>query len=86
MDRRRKNLSSRLNTYVKAETYFAELKNLKSGDIYVSDVIGAYVPSRLIGMYTPANAEARGQEFTPEEEAYAGRENPNGRRFKGIVR
>jgi signal transduction histidine kinase/CheY-like chemotaxis protein len=86
MDRQRKNVSSRLNTYVRAETYFAELKNLKPGEIYVSDVIGAYVPSRLIGMYTPASAGAAGLEFKPEEEAYAGRENPNGRRFKGIIR
>ena len=86
MDSRRKNVSNRLNTYVKAETYFAELKDLKPGEIYVSDVIGAYVPSHLIGMYTPANTADRGLEFHPEEEAYAGRENPNGRRFKGIIR
>jgi signal transduction histidine kinase/AmiR/NasT family two-component response regulator/HAMP domain-containing protein len=86
MDSRRKNVSSRLNTYVKAETYFAELKKLKPGEIYVSDVIGGYVRSRLIGMYTPVNAAARGLEFSPETEAYAGMENPKGRRFKGIVR
>ncbi|MDR1429309.1 MAG: PAS domain-containing protein [Spirochaetaceae bacterium] len=82
----KKNVSSRLNTYVKAETYFADLKNLKPGEIYVSEVTGAYVRSRLIGMYTPESAAARGLAFTPEEEAYAGRENPNGRRFKGIIR
>ncbi|MDR1128329.1 MAG: response regulator [Treponema sp.] len=86
MDRTRKNVSSRLNTYVKAETYFGELRNLKPGEIYVSDVIGAYVGSRFIGMYTPENTAGRGLEFTPEEEAYAGRENPNGKRFKGIIR
>ncbi|MDR1211336.1 MAG: response regulator [Spirochaetaceae bacterium] len=82
----KKNVASRLNTYVKAETYFADLKNLRPGEIYVSEVIGAYVRSRLIGMYTPENAGERGLEFAPEEEAYAGRENPNGRRFKGIIR
>ncbi|MDR2587820.1 MAG: response regulator [Spirochaetales bacterium] len=86
MDGRLKNVANRLNTYVKAESYFGELKRLKAGEIYVSDVIGAYVPSRLIGMYTPGEAQARGLEFRPEEEAYAGRENPVGRRFKGIVR
>ena len=86
MDSKRKNVSDRLNTYVKAETYFQELKNLKPGEIYVSDVIGAYVRSHLIGMYTPANAAQRGLEFKPEEEAYAGMENPNGKRFKGIIR
>ncbi|MDR1654955.1 MAG: PAS domain S-box protein [Treponema sp.] len=86
MDPRRKNVSNRLNTYVKAETYFEELKLLKPGEIYVSDVIGAYVRSRLIGMYNPENVENRGLRWQPEEEAYAGRENPNGKRFKGIVR
>ncbi|MDR0386600.1 MAG: hybrid sensor histidine kinase/response regulator, partial [Treponema sp.] len=86
MDPVKKNVADRRNTYVKAETYFAELKNLKPGEIYVSDVIGAYVRSRLIGMYVPENTEARGMEFTPEEEAYAGKENPLGQRFKGIIR
>jgi len=41
------------NTFIKAEHYFDELLKMGKGDIYVSDVIGAYVPSRLIGMYTP---------------------------------
>jgi signal transduction histidine kinase len=86
MDARRKNVSNRLNTFVKAETYFNELKNLKPGEIYVSDVIGEYVGSRLIGMYTPDNAEEQGLLYRPEEEAYAGRENPHGRRFKGLIR
>jgi signal transduction histidine kinase/HAMP domain-containing protein len=86
MDPLKKNVADRRNTYVKAETYFPELSNLKPGDIYVSDVIGAYVRSHLIGIYIPENAKARGLEFTPEEEAYAGKENPLGRRFKGIIR
>ena len=47
------NVSERANTYVKAETYFEELKNLQPGDIYVSDVIGAYVGTNYIGMYAP---------------------------------
>jgi signal transduction histidine kinase/ActR/RegA family two-component response regulator len=86
MDTRRKNVSDRLNTFVKAETYFNELKNLKPGEIYVSDVIGEYVGSHLIGMYTPETAGERGLPYLPEEEAYAGMENPNGRRFRGIIR
>ncbi|MDR1174465.1 MAG: PAS domain S-box protein [Treponema sp.] len=86
MDPRKKNVSNRLNTYIKAETYFEELKLLKPGEIYVSDVIGAYVHSRLIGMYNPENVKNQGLSWQPEEEAYAGRENPNGKRFKGIVR
>ena len=51
-------VSDRLNTYIKAETYFNELKDLKPGDIYVSDVIGAYVGTNYIGMYTPGVLKA----------------------------
>lgn len=74
------------NTWSKAETYFAELKKLKPGEIYVSEVIGPYVGSRVIGQYTPAAAQLRGIDFAPEEDAYAGRENPLGKRFRGLVR
>jgi len=88
----RRNVSRRENTYVKAETYFAELSALKKGDIYVSNVTGAYVPSNYIGIYTPGTVAlasgARGYdiEYDPQKQAYAGRENPNGQRFEGIVR
>ncbi|MDR2020794.1 MAG: PAS domain-containing protein, partial [Treponema sp.] len=86
MDGTLKNIADRRNTYVRAETYWPELLKLKPGEIYVSDVTGAYVKSRLIGMYTPENAAARGLEFEPREEAYAGKENPLGKRFQGIIR
>jgi len=88
----KKNISLRENTYIRAETYFRELSSLKPGEIYVSDVIGAYVGSNFIGLYTPgmvsAAANTRGYniDYAPEAQAYAGRENPNGRRFEGIVR
>lgn len=81
-----KNVSNRLNTYAKAETYFSELKKLKPGEIYVSDVIGTYVGSKIIGHYTPEAAEKRNIPYQPEKEAYAGKENPVGIRFKGIIR
>jgi len=81
-----KNVAERGNTFVKAETYFAELKKLKPGEIYVSDVIGAYVPTQAIGPYLPATLEKAGKPFKPEESAYAGTENPVGKRFRGIVR
>jgi signal transduction histidine kinase/CheY-like chemotaxis protein/HAMP domain-containing protein len=92
MDPQKKNVSDRMNTYAKAETYFEKLKKLRPGEIYVSDVIGVYVGSNHIGMYTPEIVESaaaeRGYdiEYAPEEQAYAGRENPNGKRFEGIVR
>jgi signal transduction histidine kinase/CheY-like chemotaxis protein len=92
MDPGLKDVSARENTYVKAEGYFEELGKLAPGEIYVSDVIGAYVGSNYVGMYTPeavAKAAAdRGYAigYSPEEQAYAGEENPNGRRFEGIVR
>jgi signal transduction histidine kinase len=73
-------------TFVHAEDYWPELKKLKAGEIYVSDVIGEYVGSHVIGPYTPAAAEKAGIAFEPEKSAYAGTENPVGRRFRGIVR
>lgn len=88
----KRDVSRKENTYVKAETYFDELSNLAPGEIYVSDVIGAYVGTNYIGMYTPDNvvaaAETRGYDilYDPDDQAYAGAENPNGIRFEGIVR
>ena len=82
----KQNVSIRENTYVKAETYFDELKNLKPGEIYVSDVIGAYVPTNYIGLYIPESLAAAGLEFEPEAQAFAGQENPVGRKFEGIIR
>ena len=99
------NISDKRNTYIKAENYFTELKKLKPGEIYVSDVIGAYVGTNYIGMYTPGvlmNVPATHPNYEllqeiaslPKEEfievakkqAYAGKENPVGQRFEGIVR
>ena len=73
-------------TFLKAERYWPALQKLKPGEIYVSDVIGAYVGSRVVGAYLPASAKKAGVEFKPEESAYAGTENPVGKRFRGIVR
>ena len=86
MDPQLKDIAQRRNTYTRAETYFSALKNLHPGDIYVSDVIGPYVRSRVIGTYNPANAAKAGEDFAPETSAYAGKENPLGKRFQGIIR
>ncbi|MDR0886597.1 MAG: response regulator [Clostridiales Family XIII bacterium] len=86
------NISDKNNTYVKAEDYWSKLQNLQPGEIYVSDVIGAYVGSNYIGMYAPEALKTASQDrgydipFKPEAQAYAGRENPNGQRFEGIIR
>ena len=85
-NRELRNVADRQQTFVKAETYFKELASLKPGDIYVSDVIGAYVPTQLIGPYLPETAQKAGKAFEPEKSAYAGTENPLGKRFRGIVR
>jgi signal transduction histidine kinase len=85
-DKGLKNVSERRNTFVRAETYFAELQRLKPGEIYVSDVIGAYVRTDLIGPYLPERLDKIGIPFAPEKAAYAGTENPVGQRFRGIVR
>ena len=67
------------NTFVKAERYFEELQKLEKDKIYVSDVIGAYVPTQFIGMYTPNSlaskridakiAELKGDETQNHDEA-----------------
>ncbi|MFN4340439.1 MAG: ATP-binding protein [Azonexus sp.] len=85
-DKRRRNIADPGNTFVRAERYFPELQKLKPGEIYVSDVIGAYVPTEIVGPYLPAALEKAGKPFRPEESAYAGTENPVGKRFRGIVR
>lgn len=74
------------NTYINSESYFSEALNLKEGEIYVSDVIGEYVGTKVIGTFTKANAKKAGIEFEPEKYGYAGVENPLGKRFEGIVR
>lgn len=85
-DRQLRNVADPANTFVRAERYFPELQKLKPGDIHVSDVIGAYVPTQVVGPYLPAALEKAGKPFTPEKSAYAGTENPVGKRFRGIVR
>ena len=86
MDSSLKDISDHHNTYVRAERYFEDLKKLKPGEIYISDVVGAYVGSKIINHYTPENAAKAGISYEPELSAWAGRENPLGKRFKGIVR
>ncbi len=81
-----KDVSKKENTFVKAETYFEEVQKLQPGELYVSDVTGAYVGTPILGAYTPAAAEKKGIEFKPEEAAWAGTENPVGKRFEGIIR
>lgn len=86
LGRELRNVSRRENTYAKAETYFADLKRLKPGEIYVSDVVGPYVRSHFYGPVTPAAAQQAKVPFEPEKEAYSGAENPVGKRFRGIIR
>ena len=105
LQQERVNVADKSHTYVKAENYFRELGKLKPGEIYVSDVIGAYVGTNYIGMYTPGAlrnvpathpnyrllqeiAELPEAEFieAARQQAYAGKENPVGQRFEGIVR
>ena len=80
------NVSDSKNTYIKAEKYFKEIQKLKKGEIYVSDVIGAYVKSNLIGTFSKQKAKKMGIPFAPQNHAYAGLENPKGKKFDGIIR
>jgi signal transduction histidine kinase len=81
-----RDVSQKANTWSRAETYFSALKLLKPGEVYVSEVIGPHVPSRVIGIVNPTSSEKAGVPFEPEKEAFAGQENPRGRPFQGIVR
>jgi PAS domain S-box-containing protein len=76
----------RMQTFARAETYWAELRKLRPGEIFVSEVVGTYVASRVLGPYTPDAAKKAGVAYAPKESAYAGTENPVGKRFRGIVR
>ncbi|MBU1420788.1 MAG: response regulator [Proteobacteria bacterium] len=79
-------VSLKKNTFCKAETYFEQLQDLQPGEIFVSDVIGAYQKTDLIGIYSKTRAEKAGIDFDPQNSAYAGKENPVGKRFQGLVR
>jgi len=86
IDNNLKDVSNKQNTYINSETYFDEIKNLKEGEIYVSDVIGEYVKSKIIGTFTKAKTDKINIDFNPQEHGYAGKENPIGEKFEGIVR
>ncbi len=86
MDPTLKDISDKKNTFIKAENYFEHLKDLEPGEIYVSDVIGAYVGTPFIGPFTPENAKKKNVPYEPEKAAFSGPENPNGKRFQGVVR
>lgn len=86
IDNTLKDISAKENTYCKAEEYFKKSLNLKKGEIYVSKVIGEYIPSPIIGAFTKKKALKANIKFEPEKYAYAGVENPVGKKFEGIVR
>ncbi len=86
LNEKKLNISDKKNTYVSSENYFEEISKLKKGEIYVSKVIGEYVGTKVIGTFTKEKAQKANIEFEPEKYAYAGLENPLGKRFEGIIR
>lgn len=81
-----RDITKRQNTFAASERYFLVLKTLDAGEIFVSEVIGAYQGADMIGPYRKDRAKKAGQEFTPAQSGYAGTENPVGKRFEGIIR
>ncbi len=80
-------ISKKENTFCRAETYFESLKTITPEDIYVSEVIGPYVKGFLPGgPYSKVRAKQRNMAFEPETSGYAGKENPLGIRFQGLIR
>ncbi len=86
LSNRLKDISEQNNTYCRAENYFQQVRSLKPGQIYVSEVIGPYIKGHMIGPYTRVRATEMGIPFAPEQSGYAGKENPVGIRFRGLVR
>ena len=79
-------ISKKKNTYVNSEEYFKKIEELKKGQIYVSDVIGQSVKTNIIGTFTKNKAKEANIEFEPQNHGYAGKENPKGKKFEGIIR
>ena len=73
-----RDVSKKEQTYCKAEEYFSYLAGLSKGDISVSRVIGGSVKGWL--HQTPDGLRIAA------ESGYAGKENPHGRKFAGIIR
>ncbi|WP_169733415.1 GGDEF domain-containing protein [Sulfurospirillum arcachonense] len=86
LDKKLKNISLKQNTYCRAEEYYQKSLKLKKNEIYVSQVIGEYIPSPIIGSFTKAKAQLANIKFEPKKYAYAGIENPVGKKFDGIIR
>lgn len=86
IDKSLKNISKKENTYIKAEDYYKKSLELKKGEIYVSKVVGEYVPSPIVGVFTKTKAKKANIQFEPHNYAYAGAENPLGKKFEGIIR
>ena len=86
LNKNKLDISLQENTYINSETYYRQIHSLKEGEIYVSDVIGEYVGSKVLGVFNKKKAQKVNTAFIPEDSAYAGLENPNGKRFEAIVR
>ena len=86
INKQKVNVFDRFNTYLNAEDFSFDVKQLNQGEIYVSEVIGEYVRTKIIGTFTKEKAKKAGLSFSPENHAYAGVENPVGKKFEGILR
>ena len=86
LDHKLRDISIKRNTYVGSEVYFDRIQHLKKNDIYVSEVIGAYVGSYIRDTYSKPSAFNAGIPFNPSLSAFAGVENPMGKRFRGVIR
>jgi signal transduction histidine kinase len=73
-----KDVSQKENTFCRAEDYFSHLHSLKQGELYVSRMIGEHKRGWLY-------KTDKGIQVKPES-AYAGKENPYGEKFEGLIR
>jgi hypothetical protein len=80
------NVKQKRDTFLGMEDYFYDTYDLRSGDVFMSKQIGKYTPSSFKGNVSHLEAQKKGVTYRPTVEAYAGLENPYGRKYEGIIR
>lgn len=76
-------ITKRKNTFLKGESYWSDLKKLKENDVYYSKQIGKYVP---LVFKKNSKIQYNYENVSLSESAYAGVENPRGKKYTGIIR
>lgn len=82
-DKINKNIKLKKNTFLSAETYWKRIQNIKKGGVFVSHQVGLYRPFIISDK---AEIKYNYKNVLAKESAYAGVENPIGKKFQGYIR